>query len=692
MSRNDREHWKTSILTLPDRIFFDLIHNYLGEIPSPHNKQDLLARLEILISKEAFLSSMASFLDDSDRSILALIAWLDGSTEESLFSMVQGQEDFSTFMDFHKRILSLEDRLWIYQARPDKHLCINPLVAAMVPREGPAIQGAGHEAGAQAPRSWLGDSFLATFIAAWPQIVASMKADGTLGKRGKDLMSRLFAGLGDFEMACDMDPALGDLCTQAFLRLGLARVQAGGAQLVSQRLTDFFQLPRFDRMVLFCAAASYPHPDSLFRAEGDEVWGPNFQSTGLLRDFATILREFLELCPPGPHSMGDLVRLWHTAYHKLGARTSPQLVDRSIRILASLGVFEASGAPEPHYRKADLSVGNQRGSLTVNTAGDVHLDQNPDMPLILPLLPLLKLERFGTDSLLRLESETAKPHLGSSISAGEICTILEQASGHRVPDALVFQLRQWEEEATGLKLQAGYLLEVSALRLEEVLHLGQGEPELKSLGQRLFFVPKHRTDLLQRFSDAGIMSSTVLNQALSGSTGTITDLLPPLRPLDMVVRHGSQGSAGQLDAPAELSTPIQDRADLVRELRALIHEKSWTDAQKEEATQRVFSGLIIHPEQLKDPPRPSEMGRAQGLDFNAKVRLLDEAIKNKNEYVLVRLLGSTETTELTVWPKQVKGQGPDALLVGTSIPEHKELVLYVRKMIEVRRIRASLFV
>lgn len=692
MSRNDREHWKTSILTLPDRIFFDLIHNYLGEIPSPHNKQDLLGRLEILIGKESFMSSMLGFLDEADRNILALIAWLDGSSEESLFSMVQGQDGFATFMDFHKRILSLEDRLWIYQARPDKNLCINPLVAGLVPHEGPAIQGSGHEAGSKAPRSWLGDSFLAAFIAAWPQILASMKADGTLGKRGKDLMGRLFAGLGDFEMASDMDLGLGDLCTQAFLRLGLARMQGGSAELVDPRLADFFNLPRFDRLVLFSAAAAYPVPDSLFRAESDEVWGPNFQSTGLIRDFATVLREFLELTPPGPHSMGDLVRLWHTAYHKLGARTSPQMVDRSIRILASLGIFEASGAPEPHYRKADLSLQAQRGTLTVNTAGDVHLDQNPDMPLLLPLLGLMKLERFGTDSLLRFDAETAKGKLGNTISAREACGLLERASGHPVPEALAFQLRQWEEEASGLKMQPGYLVEVSAFRTAEVMHLIREEGDVKVLGAQSIFIPKQRQDLLQRFCDGGIISAPLLAQAISGSSGSATDLLPPLRPLDMVVRHGSRArEAGELSTPDLLPAPA-DRQELVKELRGLIAAKPWTDAQKEEATQRVFSGLIIHAEQLSDPPRPSEQGRAQGLDFNAKVRLLDEAIKNRNEYVLVRLLGSTETTELTVWPKQVKGQGPDALLVGTSIPEHKDLILYVRKMIEVRRIRASLFV
>ena len=68
--------WRESFVTLPDNHFFDIIRMYLGEVPSPFNKQKLVEQLGAFLHKSENVKTILNLLSVSDLLILSAVYFI----------------------------------------------------------------------------------------------------------------------------------------------------------------------------------------------------------------------------------------------------------------------------------------------------------------------------------------------------------------------------------------------------------------------------------------------------------------------------------------------------------------------------------------------------------------------------------------------------------------------------------------
>ncbi|MBI9100408.1 MAG: hypothetical protein JEY91_18145, partial [Spirochaetaceae bacterium] len=81
---NKEENWRKIILSINDNSFFDLMRNYLGQIETPFNKQELINRLINFFNKEQTRETIIEILDEWDISLLTAVNILNGPSDSKL--------------------------------------------------------------------------------------------------------------------------------------------------------------------------------------------------------------------------------------------------------------------------------------------------------------------------------------------------------------------------------------------------------------------------------------------------------------------------------------------------------------------------------------------------------------------------------------------------------------------------------
>jgi hypothetical protein len=690
----DTARWRQAMLTIPDRAFFDLYRNYFGELPSPHSKQDMLNLFEQLLRETSFRQAMAANLSDDDIWIVNTLHRLEPLPEADLTSLSQVYASEHHVHQVKQAVLALQDRLWIFRDYKTHELAVNPLVADLA--AGRANQPAdvlGQPSHTPAPQSFLGDSFLASLAVAWPDLAGMIKIDGTLSKRAEVVINRIFAGFTDFETVDNQRTRILDLSVSGWLRLGLATFSADSAKspkLCRARIASFARLSAADRRWMFAAAAIFPAAEILNRLDRVDGTGPvpssavnvGFQSQGILARFAQVLRAFFAQLAPGlTFTANELLRLWHLTIRQAPIPSEiPSLGPHFFDDCIAIGLLSAVG--ENRFRAQDLDwqhfdpVGN-RQIARPGVGGELRIAPQAGLLELLPLVAVSRLTRFGRECLWELDMALARQTLAHDLGADTVLAALGGVAS--VPAALAFELRQREAEARAVRITPGFLIEVAPIRSTEAQALLATDSAVQKLNDGWYFVPRRADDLVNRLVAAGLAAAPVLDD--------IPDFLPPFQSLPLEsMPHRPIDESANLALPNPIADPVVALVDLER----LAAEQAWEANFQAEAVLRISRRLIIHPRQLRFKPEPSERGRAQGLDFAAKLRQIEEAIKNRNEILELRILGSDVSGFLTLWPRQIKGVGAEACLFALTDSEYKEISLMVRKIIELRRIQATI--
>ncbi|GMO50432.1 MAG: hypothetical protein Ta2B_30900 [Termitinemataceae bacterium] len=111
------EQWKSTLITLPDAVFFDLMRSVLGAIRSPYNKQRLMEELASFLSKTDIQKKIAAYIGENDHKIIAAIAILCDPIEDDLIQFFSGELNYAQVKSI---LLNLEERFIIYRVRRDR--------------------------------------------------------------------------------------------------------------------------------------------------------------------------------------------------------------------------------------------------------------------------------------------------------------------------------------------------------------------------------------------------------------------------------------------------------------------------------------------------------------------------------------------------------------------------------------------
>jgi len=686
MSVYDQTRLRRVLTTMPDRVFFDLWRTYFGELPSPHNRQDLVDRFARYLGEDDIRQAMLEVRTPEDQVLLDMVGWLGAIREDDLFAMAAGDLDK---INFHHKILNLEDRLWLFRDPKGGELFLNPFLASECAAHGAAPPlDAGFKDEHPASDSWLGDSFFAAIIASWPDLSDLLRADGSLSKRSESWLSERFSGLADF--GAELQTEIFVQVLQAMTRLGLAGMPAGTKKtlrLCLPRVQAFASLPASDRRLLFAAAAVYPNPAELGRggpATGDQAKENaqrlGFQSIGVLTRFARLLQRFLQLLDPTMSwDRLALVRRWTIASYLEGGK-NPPCNEQFLTALVSIGLLYTT---DKRYRVTSWTSQNVSDAIHLGQALDVLVGPGPDLHTLLPVLTGLQLERFGRETHYRFYGSRMKELFASGTTRESIQAALGVAA---FPETLVFHLNEWEQAAAGSNCAAGFLVDISPQRGVEAETLLGSRPGVRRLDESTWFVQREDNDALDALVSAGLLENHTVDAAREGRESIEPpDYLPALQALPQAPEplYGS--------ATLSSGSPVVSERGNERRVRLLaeVDANDWPDVDKQQARALIRSGVIVDSRQLAWKPLPAEKGRAGGLDHRGKINLIEEAIKSRNEYLEILMVGSDGDLRLMAWPEHLKGTAADTALEAHTMPERNPTVIPVRKMAEVRRIRNS---
>ena len=111
---------------------------------------------------------------------------------------------------------------------------------------------------------------------------------------------------------------------------------------------------------------------------------------------------------------------------------------------------------------------------------------------------------------------------------------------------------------------------------------------------------------------------------------------------------------------------------------------------KIELESRLQNALILFPHQLVSHKNPGEKAEARGLDNAGKLVLIEVALKNGRDLILISELGANDEFQDTlVKPVSLHKTGTDVLLYGEIYPDGSPIQINIRKIAFLKKIRGS---
>ena len=675
--------FQSSLLTLPDDAFFELIRNYLGPIKTPFNKHTLIARLVSFLRKPETQQAVVARIDNEDATVLSAVWLLDEPTYDELFTFFAADHDF---LDMHHHLLNLEDRLLIYRDG-DRIRIPPPLKPALESDVFDAtwlITGRERqESDPPAGHPWLSDGVLVSLYALAAEQLEFFRADGKLRKRALQEITERIPVLAVAASA----PATPDLRGGAARRDEYYQSGVGGmirARFVAMSLVRCGAL-RQDGGRLLPLDAMWQQLSSLTAVQRIGVvaagWAAEDRFSARLAAAVALVAEATPVAVAV--EPGSIERILSA----LADDVSTEECRRAREAMEVCGLFAATGD----------------GRLVVNAGpgkGEAAILIQPNLDVMIPdgvplrdALIVARLARIGRhDRYPRYE--LTKTHLASALRAGmtieTVITELRRMCDDTMPSNVETTLRTWAKEFASLRFHDGVILEAD----EDRRHIIEHAAGVRALISRefapgIYLVRRSDVAALQaELTSAGVDIVPELPADQSSDSVAVT-LRATMGPelADRTARVSQVLAGVNLASKPGLPYRGEWKAPLLETLK----NEPISDEQREELAIRVERKLILFDRQLRPDALRTERTEARGLDYTGKVNVVERAIRGHDSLIetIERNADGTPDRKL-IEPIELERKGTELFVVGEELPGRNAVRLPVRKLSLVRRIRAGL--
>jgi hypothetical protein len=720
------------------------MRSVFGNIKTPFNKQRLLDELYVLLSREDIRGTIGDYIDGEDRRLITAIALLDEP----------GQEDLETFfareysyMDFHGRLLNLEERLILYRFKEEGiyRLALNPVLEpVLLPLiedrgllfpsvSGSSLEGALADAsGGAVPGDAAFDAVSGTAPcpASEPRLLAALCAfagaeeelfkEGGLKKKALEDGKRIFPGL-------DLEGALSVLGA-----LRLFDPQGMGMRRNEANLRAFAALPVRARCEYWAAGLllsrrpdQFPGGGGRNDANGGRAGESNgtgtFYFRGQLCSAALFIHRFLKLLEPGriypPLTLGRFITLLRregaargmehinpfippagqgfTGFF-LGILREADLLDLSPQGWGPSLVSAGEGEPE----------GSEKPVIAMDSASSIIL--YPEISCIdaLVLSDFCSVLETGVASVrFGLSREAAVRGFDRGMSAAAMSELLSRLSGNRLEGNLLWTLKDWEARYAEISLHEGIVLTLSEDRryLAETGPLSAMISRTLAPGVYLLSAEEKQEVLaLLRKTGAGIIA-----QPASPRTEGVFNPFPVLNGggLDGILgpRRGGSGGAGEGNAAedqagasgAEEESP-GERAKA--RMRKRLLQMDLPRNERDELAARIERRLVLSESQLEGAEIKYEKLEARGLDYAGKALIAKQALSAGSLLEVFWPDPQGGSGKILGTPEALEKKGGESLLVIRPLGEGDEkrreggsVKIPIGKISLLRRVKQSIF-
>lgn len=662
---SNQQEWKNWLLTLPETTFFGLARNYLGNLETPFSKHKLFDDLSAFLSRPPVQEALAASLDDLDHLILGIIDLLDTAPEAPVLDVLTPR--WSAW-ELRQRLTNLQERLILFKDSRDIYR-FTPLLEQKLRKEtldNSLLIPVEERSGGSEEQPWLDSALLTAFRAYLLHSPPSLKGDGLWSKRSENEFAAFFPRFAE-------RPERGRLFLAAAAEEGLYEIRDSRWILAAHRWEALSAIPSRERLLRLWArgvSASTPgHP-----------W-PLPEGIRLIKVFDA------SLDPRKLYPQESLIRI-----AQLGLTDfRPRRLDiiSALEAMTTLGLL-VEGEPDlyglPRVKPAAEPPSGSRVILHPNFELTMPVDMDTpgglDFSLALKLSDSFALVRHDRIGQYQLNQESYGRGRSLGESGSSLQEKLARAGAGALPQNIAFSLDHWDRQLNSVRLLEGLILKIS----EEKIPLFEKNPLLaphiiETLAPGIYFLdPADRSLWEPALLRMGITALPSVERPDRGDAVTA----PPTIPV----------SPGVSPLPLHRNPPAPVRSGGPEPLLALVEEMPLNHDEKEELSDRIRKRVILFPEQLRADTVPREIREARGVDYQGKIRLIQEALSTGQEYLEVSwFTPEDEVVSRNLIPRHLMKEEEELILTGPLIeePGGKDFQIRVRKISRVRRRKLNFF-
>lgn len=681
MIEKEIENWQESILALPDKIFFNTMRLYLGEIKTPYNKQRLVSQLASFIKNEKNTNAILTLLDETDVKVLTAISKISNVTQEILVDFFK--ETFSS-TEILSEIINLQERLIIFtKENSGKNLLfINPfLKEALKPYLNlslllPVSQVQNFS---QKDNFMLSSNFLASFISFVRMYGISCKADGNLKKNDIQRLETVFPQ----KQKCIQ------LLVNAFINLSLLKENEKGFELDDLRIQTFAEfLPELQYALLTAASVSRFSIEGL-RKESQLLLDviSSIPETGFSRD--SILKMTFLI---GSYTKeGDsftkksrFLRMLEDAKkdESFDVSQNANLLDRMIDSAIEFGLLISLGTNSENqeiYIKSQTNQFSEDSDLKVlNIDATFFVTIMPGLSLkkLLPLTNFLLIKKCEVVTEFEITKKSVSISFDKMWTPEKIFSEMEKFSYYELPKNLKINILEWYTSYSSAMLYHGYILKVQDKNLTFV----ENNPIIKkylkeklAAGIYLLNIPYDK-DVSNFIKESGIDFLGKVKESNSFSEHIIFPNLTSGRKSDLLAQNSDEKFE---------KTSLEKAKNLQKSLKLALENKDIDKNLKVSLEHRISSRMILSLEQLEIANIRTEIIEADGMDFAGKIHLIEAAIKDKE---ILEIEISQQNSTIVGIPQILSKQIGEAVLRFQVEPSKEIITILVSKISHLKRL------
>ena len=733
--------WKSAMLTLPDGPFFDLMRSYLGDIRTPFNKQRLIDELSGFLGRKEIQDTVLSFLDATDKRMIAAIECLEEPAADELSEFFEGELSFA---ELHAVLLNLEERLILFKFDDEgrRRLALNPALKAVLDPFASDISilfpsfplpvEPEPPAPVYTPVSThaLDDLFLAAVVAFLYRRSDLYKVTGEYRKKASDDMALVFPP-DSFTVSAGVLRALGVVANEGEkTRVDPARLEAlaslegadrafyiaagacggelgGGQRVPRERLAAWARMFR-ELVVLIDPGRLYPSTTILklltiaehaSRPHRRRRWGPDDRKHDLFSGADPAL--FRAACLRALVIAGILHEATPTADAEVKI-DAPAVANAD----AESTVIPAPGTPAQtklyylHVRSPEPAAppSPDRPALVLDSAFGVTVSPEISFRDALELGRFLDLRETGRVIRFELTRESAVRGFNGGISPETMLKTIDTLSGRAIPQNIRWSIGDWHTRYSSVGIYQGIVLTVAEERrfiLETEPLAGMIERELAP-GVYLLKIDSEE-EAARALAKAGVDIIAFPGKKEARDPQKLleeeehhftfytpvsqatprTEILAPLLVLPQA-------------APATTLVP-SSAAERLDALRAALAAKPLPKDQRDELAARLERRVVLAPTQLVGAAVRYEKLEAKGLDYVGKVRVAEQAIAIGSFVEMFWRGPKGEPNRALGAPIALEKNGGEVELVVDPAPRGERIKVAVGKISLIRRIKRSIF-
>jgi hypothetical protein len=676
----DVDFWKSAVMTMPDNSFFELMRSVFGKIKTPFKKQQLVNDLEIFLLREDIQKTIAAYIDQNDRKVIAAIALFGEPVPGELESFFSGELSYAQLQDI---IVNLEERFILYRFTEEKtsRLALNPVleqvllpltadISALFPAvpadEVPAEQEMYNAARYGA--TVMDDRILAGLLSFVSRQETFFRAEGVIRKRVIEAGKTSFPGI-------NLELVLGSLQI-----LGLFYVDGDRLVPDSRRFDDFGSISARERME-YCAAALFVFSEM---KSPSEILPPLYRVR--IREAVTFIHCFLDSLQPGLlYPEKTLKRLAEVIITEINAAV---IKDLPLDILEKTGLV-VTVSPElkrlgsvAHHSTAD----HEGPFIAIDSGSSILVYPEISYADVISLAVFLNIREAGAAVRFELEKDSAVRAFDKDIGADEIIEILKRLSGGRVDDALIWNLKDWEGRHEEVSLKKGVVLSLS----QDKRYLTETKPLAglisETLAPGLYLLDEDAmNEAVSALHNAGI-DIIARRQMKAGKGVSMYSHFPALSTYGFSVRDTSVRSGNSGSASAK-----ENAAALTANFHAILKKMPLGETERAELSARIDRRLVLCEAQLKEASLRYEKLEARHMDYAGKQNIAKQAIAQQSPVEIVWPGGGKDGERFFGIPRALEKEGGELFLI--VAPSEKQDVMRVPlgKISLLRRIKKSIF-